>query len=166
MIIRPEVTKDIDAITNVTRAAFENHPVSHQTEHFIIKEMRRSGVLSLSLVAEIGGDLCGHIAFSPAIMPDDSKGWYALGPISVLPPCQKEGIGSALMEEGLKRLKAMDAKGCALVGDPGYYTRFGFKNAPGLIYDDIPQEFFMVLPFCDDIPKGSIRFDKAFLATK
>ena len=59
-------------------------------------------------------------------------------------------------------LKALGGKGCALVGDPGYYQRFGFKNIPGLIHDGIPQEFFLALPFDKKIPQGTVEFHEGF----
>ena len=63
-------------------------------------------------------------------MSDGSPGWYGLGPLSVLPPYQRQGIGGALIHEGLSRLKGLGARGCCLVGHPAYYQRFGFQH-PG-----------------------------------
>jgi len=93
-----------------------------------------------------------------------SQGWYGLGPISVLPGLQKQGIGKALMHEGLSRLKAKGAKGCALVGDPNYYVRFGFRNIPELIYEHVPQENFLVLQFDGSNPHGIVTFHEGFNA--
>lgn len=164
MILRKETAADIEAITEVTKAAFENHPVSRQTEHFIIHALRKANAMTLSLVAEIDSDVVGHIAFSPVLITDGTEDWYGLGPISVLPELQKQGIGTALMNEGLSELKAMDAQGCALVGDPNYYQRFGFRNYPELIFKGIPQEYFLLLPFNEIIPQGIIEFHEAFTA--
>ncbi|MBU0908249.1 MAG: N-acetyltransferase, partial [Proteobacteria bacterium] len=133
MIIRPETPADIEAISTVTIAAFENHPISHQTEQFIITALRAAHALTLSLVAELDGQVVGHIAFSPVTISDGSQNWHGLGPISVLPEYQRQGIGKALMQEGLSRLKALGSNGCVLVGPPEYYHRFGFKNIPELI---------------------------------
>ena len=70
MIIRNENDKDLKAITEVTKEAFENVPVSNQTEHFIINALRSAGVLTISLVTEIDNKIVGHIAFSPiSILP-------------------------------------------------------------------------------------------------
>ena len=135
MMIRKEESTDIEAITQVTIAAFENHPISHQTEHFIINALRAAGALTISLVAEIDGQVVGHIAFSPIDISDDTTNWYGLGPVSVLPAHQKQGIGKALINEGLSTLKGMNAQGCALVGLPEYYQKFGFKNYPEIIHD-------------------------------
>ena len=102
--------KDIEAITQVTIAAFENHPISHQTEHFIINALRAAGALTISLVAEIDGQVVGHIAFSPIAISDDTTNWYGMGPVSVLPAHQKQGIGTALIDEGLSLLKILRHK--------------------------------------------------------
>ncbi len=164
MIIREEKSTDIDAITEITIAAFKTLPISCHTEQFIITALRRADALTLSLVAEVEGKILGHIAFSPVTMSDGSLNWYGLGPISVLPGYQKQGIGKALMHEGLSRLKALGGNGCVLVGDPSYYQRFGFKNIPGLIHEGIPQEFFLALPFCKTIPQSTVTFHISFSA--
>jgi putative acetyltransferase len=110
MIIRHETTADLEAISEVTRAAFRTLPISNQTEQFIIIALRSAGALTLSLVAEIGGKVVGHIAFSPVTISDGSLDWYGLGPISVLPEYQKQGIGKSLVHEGLSLLKALGGK--------------------------------------------------------
>ena len=164
MILRNERATDIEAITEVTIAAFKNHPISRHTEQFIINALRAAGALTVSLVAEIDERVVGHIAFSPVTISDGTAGWYGLGPVSVLPDYQRRGIGKALIEEGLSLLKDMGGQGCALVGDPNYYKRFGFKNYPELIHEGIPQEFFLVLPFTAKIPKGIVMFHEGFWA--
>ncbi len=165
MIIRNETNTDIDAISEVTIVAFKNLAISHQTEHFIIKALRKANVLILSLVAEIDEKVVGHVAFSPITISDGSQNWYGVGPLSVLPELHRQGIGKALMREGLALLKAKGGEGCALAGDPDYYKRFGFKNIPGLIHEGIPQEVFLALPFNEKIPQGTVEFHKAFFVT-
>jgi putative acetyltransferase len=81
-----------------------------------------------------------------------------------LPKYKKQGIGKSLIHKGLSLLKDMGRRGCALVGDPNYYKRFGFKNIPDLIHEGIPQEVFLVLPFDKKIPQGIVAFHKGFLA--
>ncbi len=164
MIIREEKNSDIDAISKITIAAFKTLAISNHTEQFIITALRRAEALTLSLVVEIDGKILGHIAFSPVTMSDGSLNWYGLGPISVLPKHQKQGIGKALIHEGLARLKALGGNGCVLVGDPGYYQQFGFKNIPGLIHEGIPQEFFLALPFYKTAPQGTVTFHISFSA--
>jgi putative acetyltransferase len=164
MIIRKEKRSDNEAITQVTIAAFRTLPISNHTEQFIIKALRSAGALTLSLVAEINGDIIGHIAFSPVTISDGTKDWYGLGPVSVLPEYQKQGIGKSLVNEGLSSLKQLGGQGCALVGDPNYYKRFGFKNFPELIHEGVPQEVFLVLPFREKTPQGIVVFHEGFLA--
>ena len=164
MIIRKETESDIEAITEVTKAAFENHPYSQNTEQFIISALRAAEALTLSLVAEMDGQIVGHIAFSPVTISDGSRNWYGIGPLSVLPDFQKQGIGKALVQEGLSMLKASGAKGCVLVGDPDYYRRFGFKNCPELTLEGVPPKNFLALPFDKHSTQGSVVFHPAFSA--
>jgi len=141
--VRKETPQDIEAITLVTMAAFETLEISNQTEHFIIKALRAQNALTLSLVAAVDGSVIGHIAFSPAKISDGTTNWYGLGPIAVFPTYQKQGVGKQLLNKGLLLLKEMGGQGCVLVGDPGYYQQFGFKNYLEMTFEGIPQEFFM-----------------------
>jgi putative acetyltransferase len=165
MIIRSEMESDVEVIFNVTISAFKNHPYSHQTEQFIIDALRAAGALTISLVAEVGGKVVGHIAFSPVTISDGSHDWYGVGPVSVLPEFQKQGIGKSLIQEGLSLLKAAGAKGCVLVGDPQYYERFGFRNLPDLVLEGVPQENFLALPFDKSKAQGVVVFHQGFSAT-
>ena len=165
MIIRGETTSDIEAIAQVTVAAFRTLPISNHTEQFIIKALRAAGALTLSLVAEIEGRVVGHVAFSPVVISDGTKDWHGLGPVSVLPEYQRQGIGKSLINEGLSKLKLSGGQGCALVGDPNYYIRFGFKNFPELVHEGIPQEVFLALPFNEKIPQGIVAFHEGFMAS-
>ena len=166
LIIRNEVASDIEAISDVTKAAFENHPYSNNTERFIINALRAANALAVSLVAELGEKVVGHIAFSPVTFTDGSKNWYGLGPVSVMPDYQKQGIGTKLVYEGIGLLKDLGAEGCVLVGDPNFYKRFGFKSPDGLKHEGVPQENFLALSFCNKIPMGVVEFHQAFSATE
>ena len=163
MIIRPEKSNDYDAITQVTLAAFGGKSYSAQTEHLIVKGLREAGALSFSLVAEADEQIIGHIAFSAVTVNGEDQGWYGLGPISVQPELQKQGIGSKLIQEGLAQIRALGAKGCVLEGDPNYYSRFGFKSYPQLIYEGAPApQYFMALPFYGEVPDGKVEYHPAF----
>jgi putative acetyltransferase len=164
MIIRNETTSDIEAISEVTIAAFQNHPISNHTEQFIINALRDANALTISLVAEMDGRVIGHIAFSPVTISDGTPNWYGLGPVSVLPEHQRKGIGKALIKEGLSRLKDMNAQGCCLVGHPDYYRKFGFKNMSGLVHEGVPQEVFFALSFDGHTPQGTVAFHEGFKA--
>lgn len=165
LTIRDETPSDAEAIARVTTAAFADHPFSRQTEAFIVRALRDAGALSLSLVAELDGRVVGHAAFSPVTIEDGTADWYGLGPISVDPPLQRRGIGGALLRAGLERLRGRGARGFALVGDPGYYRRFGFRNEPGLVHEGVPPEVFLVLPLADPVPRGRVVFRPGFGAT-
>lgn len=163
--LRPEVAVDAGAIAALTTAAFLNAPHAAHTEAFIVNALRRAGALSVSLVAEQGGQLVGHVATSPVVVSDGTTGWHGLGPISVLPALQGQGIGSALMNAALQTLRDQGAAGCMLVGDPAYYRRFGFRPEARLVYPGVPAEYFMVLPFTKVLPQGTVAFHEAFGAT-
>jgi putative acetyltransferase len=164
IIIRNETDGDLDAITDITMAAFKDFEVSQQTEHLIIVALRTADALTLSLVAEIGGVVVGHIAFSPVSISDGAEKWYGLGPVSVMPGRQKQGIGKALITEGLSRLKDLGAAGCCLAGHPGYYKQFGFENVDRLAIEGVPPEAFFALSFDGNIPQGKVSFHEAFAA--
>jgi len=112
--------------------------------------------------AENSGGIIGHIAFSPATIDGKSDGWFGLGPISVHPSFQRSGIGTRLVHEGLSMLKARGAKGCALIGNPDYYRRFGFVSDGRLSYGDIPQAYVQWLSFGHAIARGRLAFSSAF----
>jgi len=164
IIIRSEIGADVDAITEVTVAAFKTLEVSNHTEQFIIEALRASKALTISLVAEMDGCVVGHIAFSPVTISDGTQNWYGLGPVSVLPRYQRKGIGKSLILEGISRLKNLNAKGCCLVGHPNYYKKLGFKNVSGLVHEGVPQEVFLVMSFDGQIPQGTVNFHDGFKA--
>ena len=162
--IRRETGADVDAITDVTIAAFKTLEISNHTEQYIIKALRAAKALTISLVAELDARVIGHIAFSPVTISDGTSSWYGLGPFSVLPEYQRLGIGKALIQEGLSRLRDINARGCCLVGHPEYYRQFGFINTRELVFENVPQEVFFALSFDGSIPQGSVTFHDGFKA--
>ena len=162
--IRSETNDDVGAIAEVTAAAFQTLEISNHTEQFIIEALRAAKVLTVSLVAEVDGRVVGHIAFSPVTISDGTQDWYGLGPVSVLPEYQRQGIGKALIHEGLSRLKGMHARGCCLVGHPEYYKKFGFDNSPELVHEGVPPEVFLALSFDVRTPRGTVTFHEGFKA--
>lgn len=165
MNIRSETPRDFAAIQTINIDAFADHPFSQQTEHLIVNALREAGALTLSLVAEDNGRVVGYIAFSPALIDGQDLKWYTLGPIAVAPDCQRQGIGSRLIETGVAALREIGANGCLLVGDPNYYLRFGFRHSQSLTVHDIPPEYFMCLPFVGEIPHGIVSHHPAFYVT-
>ena len=164
VLIRSETSADVSAIAEVTVAAFKTLAISNQTEQFIIEALRAAKALTVSLVAEVDSHVIGHIAFSPVTISDGTRNWYGLGPVSVLPEHQRQGIGKALIQEGLSRLRDMKAQGCCLVGHPAYYRKFGFKNMSGLVHEGVPQEVFFALSFGGHTPQGTVTFHEGFNA--
>jgi predicted N-acetyltransferase YhbS len=162
--VRSERASDIDAITRVTEEAFRNAAQSDHTEQFIVLALRRAGALSVSLVAEQSDRIVGHVAFSPVQISDGSQNWYGLGPVSVLPEFQNQGIGCALIRQGLTDLRGLGAEGCVVLGEPGYYRRFGFVAVPGLGLPEVPPDYFQALSFGDPPPTGTVAYHAAFAA--
>jgi putative acetyltransferase len=164
IVIRNETHNDVCAITEVTIAAFKSLEISNHTEQFIIEALRAAKALTISLIAEMDGRVIGHIAFSPVSISDGTSNWYGLGPVSVLPAHQRQGIGKALIRAGLARLKDMNAQGCCLVGHPDYYRKFGFTNTPELVHEGVPPEVFFALSFEGHTPQGTVTFHEGFIA--
>lgn len=164
IVIRNETDADVSTIAEVTVAAFRTLEISNHTEQFIIAALRAAKALTVSLVAEMDGRVVGHIAFSPVVISDGTRNWYGLGPVSVLPEYQRQGIGKALIQEGLSRLREMKAQGCCLMGHPAYYGKFGFRNMSGLGLEGVPPEVFFALSFDGHTPQGTVAFHEGFKA--
>jgi putative acetyltransferase len=164
MRIRLENAKDIDAIRYVTKAAFASVKHSSQTEAAIIDALRKAGTLTISLVATQNNAVVGHVSFSPVTIEGENRGWYGLGPVSVHPDHQNQGIGGKLIREGLNHLSKHKAKGCVILGEPEYYKRFGFENDSALRYEDAPATYFMRLVFSGPMPFGRVTYHESFNA--
>lgn len=164
--IRSERAEDIGTIMQLTQSAFEKEVYSSHTEQFIVNALRRNKQLTVSLVAEENGKIIGHVALSPVKVSSGASDWFGLGPISVWPDRQGHGIGSALMKAALAELQHLGGVGCVVLGDPGYYGRFGFKAHPGLELPGMPREYFQAQAFFGDIPTGSVQYHEAFNATE
>lgn len=165
MKIRDETTEDRDAIGEIHAAAFRNAAHSNQREGELVDALRAAGALTISLVAEEEGRVVGHIAFSPVTIHGREEGWYGLGPVAVLPERQGRGLGRALIEAGLERIRALGAAGCVLLGEPEFYRRFGFRADPRLRLSGVPPEYFMALawaPADAAMPEGEVRYHAAF----
>lgn len=163
-LIRPEGPADLIVIADVIQEAFLEDSRSSHTEHFIIDSLRKGDVLSISLVAEINGNVVGNLAFSPVEITNGAQGWYGLGPIAVKPNFQGQGIGQALVQNGLEALKRRGAQGCVVLGEPEFYGRFGFQNKTDLVLEGVPQENFLFLAFGEELPTGHVTYHQAFQA--
>ena len=129
MILRREQPGDEAAIFGVHAAAFARPNVDIAPEAPLVDELRatRDIVAGLSIVALVGDRLVGHVVCSRATI--DGSAALGLGPLGVLPPHQRRGVGSALVHAVLAAADALDEPVVVLLGDPGYYRRFGFVPA-------------------------------------
>src|SRR5262245_12757811 len=142
VLIRAEQPNDGDAIRRVLEAAFPT-----AAEARLVDLLRRNDHLRLSLVAEADGAIVGHIGFSPIEVDGESGGGLGLAPVAVLPSCQRQGIGSHLICEGLTACERAGYGFVVVLGSPLYYPRFGFARADrrGLGNEYGADEEFMVL---------------------
>ena len=164
MEIRDETPQDMDAIFRLTEVAFKPMPFSNGTEAQIVDALRRAGDLTISLVAVDSGEVVGHIAFSPITIDGRYDGWFGLGPVSVAPNRQRQGIGKLLIRTGLDRLRSLNARGCALIGDPAVYGRIGFASDGRLRYRELESRLVQRIVFRGGAPKGTIQFAPALEA--
>ena len=158
--LRDEAPEDAAAIAALVTAAFLTAAHADGNEAEIVARLRAGNGLLLSLVAEEEG-LVGHVAASPATV-SGRRGWATIAPVSVAPAAQGRGIGSALVRAALAGLRATGLHGAVLVGDPGYYGRFGFTARDGLTGASIAAEYVLALPFGTEAPRGEILFHPAF----
>lgn len=165
--IRAETEADHAGAAILIGRVFAGHPHSSGTEASIVQGLRAAGALAVALVAEDDAGLAGHVAYSPVTVDGRYIGWAGLGPLAVHPRRQNQGVGAALVAEGLARVRARGARGCVVMGDPAYYGRFGFRVQPGLVYPGPPPDHFLALSFTSDdaqdgLPKGTVAYHAAF----
>lgn len=168
--IRTETPDDHQGIDDLLDLAFAFDAHSRQNEAKIVRSLREQGLLSLSMVAiNPQSQVIGHIAFSPVQIDDGGTngipGWYGLGPMAVNPRLQRQGIGRQLIEAGLREIQAKQAAGCVVLGEPGFYQRFGFENIPDLILPGALAPFFMAQSFSGPCPAGHVIYADVFSAT-
>lgn len=142
--IRLESPDDRDAIYEVNQRAF-----GREGEAQLVDTLRDAGVPLISLIADDGGQIVGHILFSPVTVRGSAGEWsaIALGPMAVLPEKQQRGIGTILVETGLDACYAAGHDIIFVLGHPTYYPRFGFVPSQPLGVTcefDVPPEVFMV----------------------
>lgn len=172
LMIRQETEKDYERSETVVEKAFLNLEDSDHSEHVLVAKLRECDVFvpELSLVAEIKGEIVGHIMFTKLLIKDGDRKYetLALAPLSVLPEFQSRGIGSKLILQGLKISKDLGFKSVIVLGHEKYYPRFGFKPASkwGIKAPfEVPDESFMALELEDgsfeDIT-GTVVYSKEF----
>ncbi|MFC3550322.1 GNAT family N-acetyltransferase [Lysobacter cavernae] len=162
MWIRTETADDANAIRAVIGSAFASQPGSGHIEQDIVDALRADDALSLSLVADIDGRIAGHIAFSAVRIEDGNPHWYGLAPLAVAPDDQRHGVGKALVRAGLIELERLGARGCVVLGDPGYYGRFGFRADSALVFEGVPPQYFQALALAGERAAGRVRYHESF----
>ncbi|AKG21704.1 GNAT family N-acetyltransferase [Calothrix sp. 336/3] len=164
---RPETPADITPISQVITAAF-----SQPEEALLVEKIRQSEnfIPELSIVAVENQVILGHILFSRIFLDTDQTtlSVLALAPLAVTPKKQRQGIGSQLVEIGLSKCRELNHTIVLVLGNPGFYHRFGFQTAskfnlqPSLPFPDEP---FMVIELVDDALKsvnGIVRYPGYF----
>jgi putative acetyltransferase len=146
IVTRPERPADMLAIRSVVSAAFPD-----SGEAGLVDALRLAARPFVSLVAELDGEVVGHIALTPvAFDPMSSRDRLALGlaPLSVAPAHQRHGVGTALVEAAVAESRELGADVVVVLGDPAYYARFGFEPASRLrlrcVYE-APEDAFQAL---------------------
>lgn len=132
--IRNETPQDYRVVEELTREAFWNLYAPGCSEHFLLHRMRdaQAFIPELDLVASIDNKLVGNIVYTKALIVADDGSEHEVitfGPVAVLPEYQRQGIGSALINESLERAAKMDFIAVLIYGNPDYYKRFGFQAA-------------------------------------
>jgi putative acetyltransferase len=124
LTLRPETDNDHAAIREVNRLAF-----GQEDESRLVDALRAGGHARVSVVAEEAGRVVGHILFStlPILTPQGIVEALALAPMAVIPDRQRQGLGSALVREGLRSCTERGHRVVVVLGHPEFYPRFGFS---------------------------------------
>lgn len=159
VLVRLEARADVGAIREINRAAF-----GVSVEADLVDRLRTDGDLVLSLVAEDNGRIIGHCGFSRLTVRDTGKlaAAVSLGPVAVLPDEQRKGVGQMIIRDGIARLKRAGETLIFVLGDPDYYSRFGFGAATAYRtpYDG---PYLQVLRLHRDAPTaGEVQYASAF----
>jgi putative acetyltransferase len=161
--IRHETPNDIQQIHLINERAFEQ-----PNEADLVDALRDNNAVTLSLVAELDGDVVGHILFSPMVVDDCAANVVGLGPMAVLPEHQRGGIGSQLVRQGLEECRSLGVDAVIVLGHPWYYPLFGFVPASRYGIQstfDVPDTVFMAVelnPGALDQCSGVARYRPEF----
>ncbi len=153
MLIRIETEADHAAVAQILKSAFDDDGESR-----LVTRLRSSAKPLMSLVAEQDGQILGYILFSPATLDSSpSLAVMGLAPMAVHPDCQRQGIGTALVEAGLNRCRDAHIGAVAVLGHSEYYPRFGFRKSSEFDIKceyDVPAEAFMLMEMQQGFLKG------------
>lgn len=167
MVIRQEEAKDRSTIYSLVKRAFETAEQTDGNEHDLVNALRKGKayIPELSLVAEIDGKLVGHIMFTKAEVGGAIV--LALAPLSVLPEYQRQGVGTALLQEGHRIARELGYGYSIVLGSETYYPRVGYLPADTFGIKapfDVPRENFMAYRLNDSVPAlcGTLRYAEEF----
>ena len=157
LIIRAEQPEDYKAAELIVMRSFWNKYQPGCTEHLLIRIIRESAdyLPGLSRVAELGGRIVGAVYYTRAWLVDGDarQEIVTFGPLAVEPTLEGNDIGGALMRETIRLAKEAGVAAIAIMGEPGYYPRFGFKRGAEVGITDAEGRTFdalMCLPLCGD----------------
>jgi putative acetyltransferase len=163
LLIRNEQPADRKQVHEVNEAAF-----GRSDEADLVDNLRTEGAILLSLVAELDGQIVGHILFSRMTVetaqgPVDA---VSLAPIAVLPGHQGRQVGSQLVRRGLADLSALGERIVIVLGHKQYYPRFGFSSQQAAnLSSPFPPDAFMALELSEGAlagVHGAVRYAAAF----
>ena len=160
LVIRPERPEDYKATELMAMRSFWNKYGPGCTEHFLIRIIRESADYcpELSRIAELGGRIAGAVYYTRAWLVDGDtrQEIVTFGPLAVEPTLEGNDIGGALMRETIRLARDAGVAAIALMGEPDYYPRFGFRRGADCgITDEHGNTFdaLMCMPLCDDPSK-------------
>lgn len=159
-MIRDEHPVDIPSIHDVIAHAF---PTAEEAN--LVDRLRQNGNLAVSLVKVIGDEIVGHIAFSPVTIEGREVMGLGLAPVAVKPGHQRRGFGRELIESGLKACTKIGASIVVVLGEPDYYTPFGFQPATNFGLDNeygVGDEFMALELTPGTLSGGTVRYCRQF----
>ena len=171
--IREEEESDYPVVEQLIELAFRNEEKSDHQEHFLVGNLRRCDAFipQLSLVAELDGEVVGHILMTKVEIVSESSSVVSLGlaPVAVLPRVQKMGVGSALIREAHKRAAELGFSSVVLLGHKDYYPKFGYGKAIdfGIEFPfEVPHEYCMAVELLPGGLKnvhGTVKYSQPFM---
>ncbi|QSW89988.1 MULTISPECIES: N-acetyltransferase [Flavobacterium] len=157
VLIRQENKNDYESVFRLIEKAFKDLEYSDHNEQFLVERLRKSEgfIPQLSIVAEVGGQIVGHILFTKLQIVNELNVFesLALAPVSVLPEFQGKEIGSKLILYGHEQAERLGYESVVLLGHEGYYPRFGYERCEKYNIKmpfDVPAENCMVIPLVKD----------------